>query len=115
MKTDKLAKELDRLLNKYVITDPEGVGTGWFFWDDIKDLANEYAEYYHILNLSEITNEDIEAWAEKADLGFSTARIWRKEGAIIGAKAMRDGEIKTVKDEITTRDLREIDEANESN
>ncbi len=41
----------------------------------------------------EITDEDIEEWANNTDFGYSYDSLLRKEGAIEGAKAMRDGKI----------------------
>ena len=89
----KTAEEiLDELLEKYVLTDPEGVGTDCFFWDDVKTIAKEYASQKQ----SEITDADIEAWAREESLssGYIDIKLIRYYGMIRGAKAMRDGEIK---------------------
>ena len=53
-----------------------------------------FAEAYYKSKMAEVTDEDIEKWAEKEDFGFSIASLYRKEASIKGAKAFRDGEIK---------------------
>lgn len=102
----KLAE--DYLFSKYPLVSPE-----WFKENELTQemitMMAEYAIHYHqkkrqqelIVESFErenqqITDEDIEAWAEIYDFSYSYPSLLRKEGAIEGAKAMRDGEIKHI-------------------
>jgi hypothetical protein len=60
---------------------------------DIETFAIEFAEAYHEAKLKEITDADIEAWAEKE---FGDSMIIPEQAAIAGAKAALNGEIKHI-------------------
>ena len=90
MKTDKLAEE--------IITRVTGKSS-WYlkqnfitYYQTIKAMQE-----YHKAKMSEITDEDIEKWADTQCL-IEPMRGYSKASMVSAAKAMRNGEIKPAKE-----------------
>ena len=89
MKTDKLAEEI---LDKYDIdficeSDRE------YYTNEIIKAMQEY----HQAKMEEVTDEDIEKWADTQCL-IEPMRGYSKASMVSAAKAMRNGEIKPAKE-----------------
>ena len=83
---DKLAEEI---LNKYLspefLCDNSIEGGAW-----LTEPIYEAMQAYHEAKMKEVTDADIEVWAEKE---FGDSMVIPEIAAMAGAKAMRDGEI----------------------
>jgi len=107
---------VDKIFKKTRMTEEEYIKTEWgenwlkCQWEagDVIDALGQYAKIRHKELAATITDEEIGKWARANSLSSTT-----EQGMIKGAKAMRDGEIESKEETVTTRDLREIDEANE--
>ena len=101
---DKLAEEIRKVLSQIVMGEYAD-GTPYYFGDETGQEMEEAIKLlmplfpaYHKAKMKEVTDEDIEAFADKFARADSNKSFERGEwlGIKEGVRAMRDGEIKHI-------------------